>query len=324
MRRLITTTTALLALSAPLLVMGAASAAPVEVAIKPGTIKRGPDIADVHLDGTTIVDGDIKVPLKAKKAMLYGRWGKYYIVATGDSGWGNVRLLRVAPSGGTKLIREFVDPFNTVLDSDAGQVAYSMGDATQKPVIEVYDLQQKEEVAVNSFGSLPQVLDFDEGIVVASFWSFRVKTITWNTVSDDTVKVNRKRSNYASVVHNLLGFYSKDPYNGGCQVLARLDDLNVVRWNSCDERIDAVSPDGKRVATIPLLSDGIGPADVIVRKIGGAPLAHYTIGGYFGRVWWETSTALLMEANGRTQAAVVRCDLAICDRATDLTAPPDL
>ena len=64
--------------------------------------------------------------------------------------------------------------------------------------------------------------------------------------------------------------------------------------------------------------------DVMVRKIGGSPLAHYTIGGYFGRVWWETPTALLMEANGRTQAAVVRCDIATCDRATDLTAPPDL
>jgi hypothetical protein len=324
MRRLITTTTTLLALAATLVYGAPAGAAPAEVGIKPGTIKRGPDIVGAHLQGTTIVDGDVSIALKAKRAMLYGKWNKYYVVATGDREWGNVKLLRVAPSGATKLIREFVDPFNTVLDPDGGQVAYSMGDATQKPVIEVYDLLQKQEVAINAFGSLPNLLDFDEGMVVASFFSFRVKTITWDTVGDVTVKVSRKTSNFASVVHNLIGFYSKDPFNGGCQVLAHLDDITNVLWTNCDERIDAVSPDGKRVATIPLLSDGIGPADVVVRRIGGRALAHYTISGWFGRVWWEDPTNLLMEANGKTHSAVVRCEVATCNRATALEPTPAL
>jgi hypothetical protein len=97
-----------------------------------------------------------------------------------------------------------------------------------------------------------------------------------------------------------------------------------VLWTNCDERIEAVSPDGKRVATIALLSDGIGPADVMVRKIGGAPVVHYSIGGFFGRIWWETGTKLLMEANGKTQAATVRCKVEVCNRASDLTPTPDL
>ena len=130
--------------------------------------------------------------------------------------------------------------------------------------------------------------------------------------------------NFASVAHDLLGFFNKDPFNGGCQVLTHLDDPADVLWTNCDERIEALSPDGKRVATIALLSDGIGPADVMVRKIGGAPVAHYSINGWFGRIWWETPTKLLMESNGKTQAATVRCKVELCNRATDLAPTPDI
>ena len=28
---------------------------------------------------------------------------------------------------------------------------------------------------------------------------------------------------------------------------------------------------------------------------------HYSINGWFGRIWWETPTKLLMESNGKTQ-----------------------
>jgi hypothetical protein len=324
MRRLLMTTTALLALAAPLLVGAPSSAAPPDIEIKPGALTRGPDIAGAHLDGTTIVDGDVTVKLNARRAMLYGKWDKYYVAATGDREWGNVKLWRVSPAGVKKLLAELIDPFNTVLDPDDGQIAYSYGDATSKPTIAVYDLTQKEEVAVNAFASLPSLLDFDEGVVVASFFDFKVKTITWDTVADETLKVNRKRANFASVVHNLLGFYSKEPFDGGCQVLTHLDDVTDVIWTSCEERIDAVSPDGKRVATIALLSDGIGPADVMVRKLRGAPVAHYSINGWFGRIWWETSTKLLMESNGRSQAATVRCKVDVCNRATDLEPSPEV
>jgi hypothetical protein len=324
MRRLLTTTTALLALAAPLLAAAPSEAAPADIEIKPGAIKRGPDLVDAHLDGTTIVDGDVRVKLNAQRALLYGKWNKYYIVATGDREWGDVRLVRVSPAGVTKRLARFIDPFNTQLDADGGQVAYSYGESTSKPQIGVYDLELKQEVALNAFASLPTLLDFDEGLVVASFQSFKVKTITWHTDSDDTLRVNSKNGNYASVAHDLLGFYSKDPFNGGCQVLAQLSDPSEVLWTNCDERIEAVSPDGKRVATIALLSDGLGPRDVMVRKIGGAPVVHYSINGWFGRIWWETPTKLLMESNGKSQSAVVRCKVDVCNRATDLEPTPNL
>lgn len=323
MRRLLTTTAALLALAAPLLVTAPSNAAPVDVVIKPGALKRGPDIADAHLEGTTIRDGSVTVKLKAARAMLYGKWNDFYIVATGDREWGDVKLWRVSATGVTKRLAKFIDPFNTVLDADAGLVAYSYGESTSRPTIAVYDLEEQAETSVNAFASLPTILDFDEGTVVATFSSFKVKTISWDIVFNETVKLNNKRGNFASVVHDLLGYYSKDPFNGGCQVLTHLDDPADRLWTNCEERIEALSPDGKRVATIALLSDGIGPADVMVRKIGGAPVVHYSINGFFGRIWWETPTKLLMQSNGRTQSATVRCKVELCNRATDLAPAPD-
>ena len=242
MRRLLTTTTALLALAAPLVTSAPAVAAPADVEIKPGTLSRGPDVAGAHLDGKTIHDGDVTVKLTAPRVLLYGKWNDFYIVATGDREWGNVKLVRVAADGATKRLAKFIDPFNTQLDSDGGQVAYSYGDSTSKPTIAVYDLDQNAEVTVNAFGSLPQLLDFDEGLVVASFWDFKVKTILWDTTADTTERVNSKQANYASVAHDLVGFFNKDPFNGGCQVLAQLSDPTDVLWTNCDERIDAVSP----------------------------------------------------------------------------------
>ncbi len=323
MRRLLTTTTALLALAAPLLAVAAADAAET-IPIKPGTLSRGLDISGAHLDGTTIVDGDVSVTIKRPNVILYGKWNDFYIAATGNSQWDKVKLVQVAADGSVKVLRELIDPFTAVLDPENDQIAYSYGDSTQKPTLAVYDLGLKKEVDVHAFASLPTLLAFDDGVMVASFGDFKVKTLTWNTVTGEVEKVISKRSNYASLAHDLLGFFNKDPFVGGCQVLAHLSDPTDVLWTNCDERIDAVSPDGRRVANIPLLSDGIGPADIVLRRINGQELAHYTIAGHFGAVWWETPTKLLFDATGKTTAATVRCKVADCNRATDLRPPEDL
>jgi hypothetical protein len=327
MRRLLTTTTALLALAAtavaPLLAIAPADAAET-IVIKPGALPRGPDIAGPHLDGTTIVDGDVSVKVRRPNVILYGKWHDQYVAATGTSAWDKVKLVRISATGSVTVLREFIYPFTARLDAGNDLIAYSYGDSTQKPTLAVYDLGLDEEVSIHAFAAVPELIGFGDGLVVASFGPPKAKTFTWNTVTNEVVRVNTKQGNYASVAHNLLGYYSKDPQFGGCQVLAHLSDPGDVLWTSCDERIDAVSPDGRRVATIPLLTDGLGSRDVVVRKVNGKKLAHYTVGFFFGRVWWETGTKLLMEANGKTLAATVRCQVADCNRATDLHPTPDL
>jgi hypothetical protein len=323
MRRVLTFTTALMTVGVSLLA-AAPSGAAETIPIKPGALSRGPDVRGPHVEGTVIVDGDVSVKVKRPNVLLYGKWQGSYIAATGNSQWGNVKLVKIAATGAVKVLREFIDPFNAVLDAESDQVAYSYGDSTQKPTLAVYDLGLDDEVSVHAFAGLPRLLAFDDGLTVASLGSPKVKTLTWNTVSNDVTKVNAKLGNYASVAHDLLGYFSKDPQFGGCQVLAHLSDPGDVLFTNCDERIDGVSPDGKRVATIPLLSDGIGPADILVRKANGTLLVHYTIDNYFGRVWWESNTKLLFDANGKTKAATVRCQVADCNRASDLRPTPEL
>ncbi len=326
MRRLLTTTTALLGLAAsaaaPMLALAPADAAET-IAIKPASLPRGPDIKGPHLDGTTIVDGDVSVKVKRPNVRLYGKWHDQYVAATGTSAWDKVKLVRISASGKVTLLREFIDPFTAVLDAKNDQIAYSYGGNTQKPTLAVYDFGIGDEVQVHGFVAMPQLLGFDDGLMVASFAEPKAKTITWNTVTDEIVKVNAKQGNYVSVAHDLLGYYSKDPQFGGCQVLAHLSNPGDVLWTNCGQRIEAVSPDGKRVATIPLLTDGLGARDVIVRKATGKVLAHYTIDNFFGTIWWETNTKLLMDANGKTKAATVRCQVAVCSRATPVHPTPD-
>ena len=99
MRRLLTTTMALLALAAtavaPLLLAAPADAAET-IAIKPASLPRGPDIAGPHVDGTTIVDGDVSVKVKRPNVLLYGKWHDQFVAATGNSAWDNVKLVRIS------------------------------------------------------------------------------------------------------------------------------------------------------------------------------------------------------------------------------------
>lgn len=323
MRRLLTTTAAVLALAAPLLTAAPSNAAPPEVTIKPGALKRGPDPVGVHLDGNTIHDGGVTVEVNAARVLLLGKWNDFYIAALGNKEWANTRLVRIAKSGRVKLLVAGIDPFNVTLDADGNQVAYSYGDSTQRPTIGVYDFLQKEEVISRSFSSLPTLLDFDLGRVIASFWSFKIKTVSWDTITDTPGRVNGKRSNYASVAQNQLGFFSKDPQAGGCQVLTHLTNQSDVLWTSCSERIEAASPGGTRFAMIPLLTDGLGAANITVRKASGAAVVRYRIDGFFGAITWETNFKLLVQANGAVKAALVRCKVEDCNRASAVTATPD-
>jgi hypothetical protein len=324
MRRLLTTGVALAALATPLLAAAPSTAAPVQVTIKPTALQKGPHQAGVHLDGKTIHDGSVKVKVDAERVLLFGKWNQYYIVATGNQSWGNVKLVRVAKSGNTRLLLAGFDPFNAELDADADRVALARAVNSLEPRIAVFDLVSKTEVASLGVPAAPALLDYDQGRVITSLWSSNPKTLTWDTVTDTTGKLNGKRSNYASVAHDQLGFFDRDPQFGGCQVLTHLSNTDDTFWRNCKERIEAASPDGGRLALIPLLSDGIGPSDIVVRKAGGVGLAHYSINGWFGRIAWETNTKLLMQSNGATRAALVRCKVAECNRATALRPTPDL
>ena len=152
-----------------------------------------------------------RIKLKAPRALLYGKWndelhrghrrprvGQRQAVA----GRGRPARRRSSRRSSTR---------STPCSTPTAARSPTPTATPPKPTIEVYDLEQNDEVAVNAFASLPNLLDFDEGLVVASFFDFKVRTITWDTVADETVKVNSRRRNYASMAHDLLGLLQQGP-----------------------------------------------------------------------------------------------------------------
>ena len=71
-------TTLALAASAVVLLAGLASPAAAsvpETVIKPGALERGADIAVPHLEGKTLVDGDVRVGSRAARSASSARPG---------------------------------------------------------------------------------------------------------------------------------------------------------------------------------------------------------------------------------------------------------
>ncbi len=97
-------------------------------------------------------------------------------------------------------------------------------------------------------------------------------------------------------------------------LLTSIRDPGTRIWRSCKERVESISPDGELIATIPILSDGIGPLEVTVT---GTKIAKYSTTGWFGQVAWEDDDTLLLESHGDKLSAIVRCTVTECENATD-------
>ena len=104
-----------------------------------------------------------------------------------------------------------------------------------------------------------------------------------------------------------LATFTKDPYDGGCTLVTRIT-TGTRLWKSCTEAVAAFSTDASRIATVGILSDGVGPGRVDARTISGQHLGRYQVNaGWFGSIEFESSTALLLEVNGARKAFTARC-----------------
>ena len=128
--------------------------------------------------------------------------------------------------------------------------------------------------------------------------------------------LTRRFAGIADLGHDLLATYTEDPYLDGCTVLSRLSRPGRTLWTSCRERVESFDPDGTGIATVHILSDGVGPGRVSVRAVRGTLQARYDAEQWFGAIRWEDADTVLLDTNG-TQYATVRCTLAACENATD-------
>ena len=292
------------------------------VALKPGSIPRGADIAIPHMEGRVIVDGDTRIRVHARQVDLLGKSGSAYVVHTSaKDGYSKGRTLRVRPDGSTVVLSRHDATADVALTDDGAHVVRVRTVPRERTAVRAIDARTGSVVASRAFRGRLFPLDASEGGVLLSSWS-PARTLWCNFLSDATGVAAHRTGGVADITADRLGSYTGDPYAGGCYVISSLRHPSRGLWRSCGERAVAFSPDGRRVATVGIVDDGIGPGMVTVRRVqGGAALARYRT-QWFGEVRWESDTALLLDANGERKAATVRCVLADCERASNLTPVP--
>ncbi|MCW2793580.1 MAG: hypothetical protein JWO76_2678 [Nocardioides sp.] len=320
------TTRLTLALAATLLLtaVAPASAAVPETELRPARLERGPDIAMAHLEGKTVVDGDTRLRIRAGMVTLLGTSGGSYVVGTSDkTGSKRFRTFRITPEGDRTPLLRGVAIFEQVLSGDGARIGLATGHNGERSRVRVWDAFDGHLESDRRFPGSVMILDLEGDRMLLGSWGPNA-TFWWNVASDTTRRILGRTGYNADIGADLLAFYTGDPYRRGCSVTARLSAVHTRLWKSCDERVQTFAANGRRAATIHILTDGLGPNQVHVRRTTGRLLARYTVDGWFGALTWESAQQLLLDTHGSEKSATVRCRLTDCERATGLrtTQPP--
>jgi hypothetical protein len=302
-------------LATPWMRADATSAAPpASIDLRPGQLERGPDVTVPHLEGRTIVDGDRRIEVPGAHVALLGWTDRDYVVVSSDRDYTRNTTLRVRHDGTRNAVLDTGDkgPWALTLSGDGAHVVVvDVRSAPRRTVVTVRSAHDGTLVARRSVKGSATVLDMEEGRLVLGAWGPQ-RTWWWNVLSDATKRISNRVGYAADITGNRLASYTKDPYIDGCSVVSTLAGRRL--WRSCDERVTAFSPEGERMATVHILSDGLGPTKVWARRVGGGLEASYTA-RWFGEIYWETDAALLLDTHGRRTATTARCVAATCERA---------
>jgi hypothetical protein len=300
-----------------LVVTGTAVAVPSTTEIKPGTLRAGADTAIPHLEGKTVVDGDVRVRVRGATVRLLGKSGAAYVVNTLNRDFTVSRLLRVEADGSKTVLAEgreaqLAEP---QLSSD-GQRVFALRYRNKGTTVRAWSVATGHMEVTRHFRGFPNILDARGDQVLLGVWGRG--TLSWDLATDSVVRLTKRVGGAASLEEDLLSSFTADPYQGGCTVVSRISEAGDDLWKSCQERVESFSPGGRRMVTVHLLSDGIGPNEASVRTVSGRLVARYDVQGWFGTLTFESPKALLLEVHGKKQATTARCVKADCERAEDL------
>jgi hypothetical protein len=305
-----------LAAATVLTTAGSATAAP-SYDIVPGALPRGANVQIPHIEGHSVVDGSIRIKVAAARVDLLGKAGSNYVISTHNADYGDARVWKLQPDGSRSLLLRGRYADNVVL-SDQGATlvsATNVGNRTTRLL--AIDVASGDSAGSRKFHGYVSALDVDGPRVALGSWS-QTRAFIWNFRAHTTRTLVDRVGYFADLSSDQFAFYTKDPYNGGCSVLTHVSRPADRIWRSCGERIEAMNPDGTRVAAIHILSDGMGPGRVVVHTATGGRLATYDVAGYFGLIRFEDKFDLLLDSTGKKYAAMVRCDLGGCERASNL------
>lgn len=294
-----------------LVAIPALAAAPVTHA-DPAKLERGEDLSAAHLEGSTFVDGDVRVDLGGRYSWLLGVSGDDHLVAVSGK---RLRVRRIDPQGDVTTVLRTRRAASVHLSTNGRKLVVAGMTSGKVQPQAVHSARSGTRLASRTFAHYPTTLGMKGARVFYTTWERG--TFVWNSRTDKIRRITRRPAGEIDLGHDLLASYTGDPYEGGCMKLTALRDPSDRVWTSCSERVESFSPDGERIATVALLSDGLGPNQVVVRTVEGAELATYRTTGWFGTIDWEDDDTLMLESHGTKESAWVRCDLAHCENASD-------
>jgi hypothetical protein len=318
--------TALLTAALTALAFTAGSLAPAyaavpDVDLRPGQLTRGADAAVPHVEGKAVVDGSFTARFpKAGGLRLLGTSGGDYVVATWSNTGATVpKVVRVTPADERSTILSDVPVWELTMTDDGGTIIWPrIRYRAKETLARVYSATDGSEVARRTFAGLAWTLDGAGDVFVLTASQPGERTFTWNTATDRVKRVSDRAGYAASIAADRLAVMTKDPYRGGCSLVTRLSDPGTKVWRSCDQAVYTFSPDTSRMLTVYILTDGLGPGRLQLRRGGGRLVATYHT-YYFGEALWETGAVPLMLTHGKKQTAWVRCAVDACERASELT-----
>lgn len=294
---------------------------PVGETIHPGALDKGPATPLLRVVGTTIIDGDVRVEVAGEQVSMVGRSGADYLVLTTDADYKDWQLLRVTREGTSSRVAGGPTDAPQVLLADGGAHVAVLGYTKQdEAALRVVDTSTGALVRRREFRITVTPLDFGTRRMVLGEWGGKrahQRTFWWNPFTNRTVMIADKPGYNADVSADRFGVYLGDPYMDGCQKVMALSAPRTTLWRSCDDRVLEFSPNGKRMVTTHILSDGPGPNLVQVRGARGRLLDTYR-SRWFGAIAWETDSRLLLQAGDRKTVAMVRCTLRRCERISRL------
>jgi len=292
---------------------------PAGETIHPRALDKGPATPLLRVVGRTIIDGDVRVAVAGEHVSMVGRSGADYLVLTTDGDYMSWQLLRVTREGTTSRIAGGPSYAPQVLLADGGAHVALLGYTKRdESALRVLDTSAGSLVRRRVFGTTVSPLDFGTRRMVLGEWGrkrARQRTFWWNPFNNRVVKIADEPGYIADISADRFGVYLGDPYMDGCQKVMALSAPRTRLWRSCDNRVLEFSPNGKRMVTTHILSDGPGPNLVQVRGARGRLLDTYR-SRWFGVIAWETDRRLLLQVGDRKTVAMVRCTLRRCERVS--------
>jgi hypothetical protein len=290
------------------------------VSIQPGALDQGPHVAGPHVEGRVLHDGTMRMAFRAPRVTFLGVSGDRYVMHLSRADGSNARVMWIRADESQRVLRRGLDVSEVLLSQDGKHVVTTPSFTRDSTTVRVLSATSGRVLNTRTFRGSVSVLDADEGRAVMGAWSPN-RTFWWTfDGTDDTKRINGRVGYLADIRADRVASFTKDPYLDGCSILTDLRNNRLSK--SCKERITAVSPSGSRVATIHILSDGLGPNSVTLRRAAGGALATYEAPYYFGRIGFEDDTSLLLDTYGQRRWATVRCAVDDCERASKLRKTP--